>query len=171
MIQILLAAVLTAIRDHTKINPALMDDIYVGTVLQASGGATVSRMAALYAGLSEKISIYTTNQQCSSDLQAAVNIAVHNQEGLIDIAIGTGVESMTMGYGPTTMALMTSEKVPTANQAAVGCTLPMGEIIPVKTTLLEAEGQPKEIIVARDDGVRDGVTEESLRNSNQLLED
>ncbi|KAF9927906.1 3-ketoacyl-CoA thiolase with broad chain length specificity [Linnemannia zychae] len=197
----LLAAVLIAIKDRTKIDPALVDDICVGTVLQASGGATVSRMAALYAGYPEKTSIYTTNRQCSSGLQAVVNIAAHIQAGLIDIGIGAGVESMTMGYGPTAMAPKTSEKIPAASQAAADCTLPMGitsenvandynidrrrqdafsarsfqkaakaqkqgkfvsEIIPVKTTLFDADGQPKEIIVAHDDGVRDGVTEESL---------
>jgi acetyl-CoA acyltransferase 1 len=36
------------------------------------------------------------------------------------------------------------------------------EIIPVKTTILDADGKSHEITVAHDDGVRDGVTEESL---------
>ncbi|KAF9083557.1 3-ketoacyl-CoA thiolase with broad chain length specificity [Mortierella sp. AD031] len=198
----LLAAVLIAIKDRNKIDPALVDDICVGTVLQASGGATVSRMAALYAGYPEKTSIYTTNRQCSSGLQAVVNIAAHIQAGLIDIGIGAGVESMTMGYGPAAMAPQTSAKIPAASQAAADCNLPMGitsenvskdfnierqrqdafsarsfqkavkaqmegkfvsEIIPVKTTILDADGaNPKEIIVSQDDGVREGVTEESL---------
>ncbi|KAG0295835.1 3-ketoacyl-CoA thiolase with broad chain length specificity [Linnemannia gamsii] len=197
----LLAAVLIAIKDRTKIDPTLVDDICVGTVLQASGGATVSRMAALYAGYPEKTSIYTTNRQCSSGLQAVVNIAAHIQAGLIDVGIGAGVESMTMGYGPSAMAPQTSEIIPAASQAAADCNLPMGitsenvasdynidrkrqdafsarsfqkaaaaqkqgkfnhEIIPVKTTILDADGKPHEITVANDDGVRDGVTEESL---------
>ncbi|KAG0272049.1 3-ketoacyl-CoA thiolase with broad chain length specificity [Linnemannia exigua] len=197
----LLAAVLIAIKDRTKIDPTLVDDICVGTVLQPSGGATVSRMAALYAGFPEKTSIYTTNRQCSSGLQAVVNVAAHIQAGLIEIGIGAGVESMTMGYGPSAMAPRTSEKIPAASQAAADCNLPMGitsenvasdyninrqrqdafsarsfqkaakaqkegrftsEIIPVRTTILDADGNPKEIVVSQDDGVRDGVTEESL---------
>lgn len=36
------------------------------------------------------------------------------------------------------------------------------EIIPVQTTILDADGKPQPITVAHDDGVRDGVTEESL---------
>ena len=46
----LLAAVLKAIVQKTGINPALVDDIQVGNVLPAGGGATVARMAQLYAG-------------------------------------------------------------------------------------------------------------------------
>ncbi|KAF9109994.1 3-ketoacyl-CoA thiolase with broad chain length specificity, partial [Mortierella sp. AM989] len=122
----LLAAVLIAIKDRTKINPTIVEDICVGTVLQPAGGATVSRMAALYAGYPEKTSIYTTNRQCSSGLQAVVNIATHIQAGLIDIGIGAGVESMTMGYGPQSQPEKTSVKILEASQAADDCRLPMG---------------------------------------------
>ncbi|KAG0314428.1 3-ketoacyl-CoA thiolase with broad chain length specificity [Dissophora globulifera] len=194
----LLAAVLIAIKDRTKIDPALVDDICVGTVLQAAGGATVSRMAALYAGYPEKTSVYTTNRQCSSGLQAVVNIAAHIQAGLIDIGIGAGVESMTMGYGPSAMAEKTSEKIAESCQPAADCQLPMGitsenvasdfhvdrvkqdkfaaasfakaakaqaegkfdsEIVPVKTIIKDAEGNEKEIIVSKDDGIRNTTYE------------
>lgn len=37
-----------------------------------------------------------------------------------------------------------------------------GEIVPVKTTIKDKDGTEKEITVSKDDGVRDGVTEESL---------
>ncbi|KAG0277935.1 3-ketoacyl-CoA thiolase with broad chain length specificity [Linnemannia exigua] len=197
----LLAAVLIAIKDRNKIDPAIVDDICVGNVLQAAGGATVSRMAALYAGYPEKTSIYTTNRQCSSGLQAVVSIASHIQAGLIDIGIGAGVESMTMGYGPSAMASQTSEKIPEANEAAADCQLPMGitsenvasefhvtrekqdqfaalsfakatkaqaegkfdhEIIPVKTTIKDEEGNEKEVIISKDDGIRAGTTVEKL---------
>ncbi|KAF8924188.1 Thiolase, N-terminal domain-containing protein [Dissophora ornata] len=197
----LLAAVLIAIRERTNIDPALVDDICVGNVLQAAGGATVSRMAALYAGYPEKTSLYTTNRQCSSGLQAVVNIAAHIQAGLIDIGIGAGVESMTLGYGPSAVPINTSVKIPKASQAAQDCNLPMGitsenvakdfgidrkrqdafsalsfqkaflaqmegkfdsEIIPVKTTIKDANDNEKDIIVSKDDGIREGVTEESL---------
>jgi len=36
--------------ERTRINPALVEDIQVGNVLPPGGGATVARMAALYAG-------------------------------------------------------------------------------------------------------------------------
>lgn len=46
----ILAAALKAILDRTKIDPKLVDDIVVGNVLAPGGAATISRMAALYAG-------------------------------------------------------------------------------------------------------------------------
>ncbi|KAF9951088.1 3-ketoacyl-CoA thiolase with broad chain length specificity [Mortierella alpina] len=197
----LLAAVLIAIKDRTKIDPAIVDDICVGTVLQAGGGATVSRMAALYAGYPEKTSLYTTNRQCSSGLQAVVNIATHIQSGLIDIGIGAGVESMTMGYGPSSMPPQISTKISEASPSARDCQLPMGatsenvakdfgidrarqdafsarsfqkaalaqsqgkfesEIVPVQTIIKDEEGKERSIVVSKDDGIREGVTEESL---------
>ncbi|KAF9941406.1 3-ketoacyl-CoA thiolase with broad chain length specificity [Modicella reniformis] len=204
----LLAAVLIAIRERTKIDPALVEDICVGNVLQAAGGATVSRMAGLYAGYPEKTSIYTTNRQCSSGLQAVVNIATHIQAGLIDIGIGAGVESMTMGYGASAMAAQTSEKIPAACQAAEDCQLPMGitsenvasdfnvsrqkqddfaflsyskaakaqaegkfesEIVPVKTIIKDEDGNEKEIIVSKDEGIR-ATTREQLSKLRPAFE-
>ena len=46
----LLATVLKAILDQTGIDPKRVQDIAVGNVLPPGGGATVARMAALYAG-------------------------------------------------------------------------------------------------------------------------
>lgn len=46
----LLSAVLNGILQKTKINPALVQDVIVGNVLSAGGGAMVARMAALHAG-------------------------------------------------------------------------------------------------------------------------
>lgn len=48
--EVMLATVLKAILDKTGINPALVEDIQVGNVLPPGGGATVARMAQLYAG-------------------------------------------------------------------------------------------------------------------------
>lgn len=70
----------------------------VGTVLPAGGGATQARMAALAAGLpvsSGKLVVWffsilisalsTTNRQCSSGLQAFVNIAGAIKTGTIKV--------------------------------------------------------------------------------------
>lgn len=122
----LLAEVLIAIRERTKIDPSLVEDICVGNVLQPSGGATTSRMAALYAGYPVETSLYTVNRQCASGLQAVVNIADAIETGRIEIGIGAGVESMTMGYGASAMAAQSSEKIPRGSQDAADCQLSMG---------------------------------------------
>jgi len=91
----LLAAVLKATVERTKIDPKLVEDIVVGTVLPNGGGATQARMAMFLAGFSETTAITTVNRQCSSGLQAFANIAGAIQSGTIEIGIAAGVESMS----------------------------------------------------------------------------
>ncbi|KAI9149786.1 3-ketoacyl-CoA thiolase with broad chain length specificity [Blastocladiella emersonii ATCC 22665] len=121
----LLAAVLKATIEKTRIDPKLVQDIQVGNVLPPGGGATVARMAALYAGFPDTTALSTINRQCSSGLQAVSSIANAIAVGQIDIGIGAGVESMTLGYGPGAMPSSTSDKV-TSLDAAADCLLPMG---------------------------------------------
>lgn len=82
-------------------------------------------MAALYAGFPESTSVSTVNRQCSSGLQAVVQIATAIQTGLIEIGIGAGVESMTKNYGASSMA-PTSEKIADECPSAADCLIPMG---------------------------------------------
>lgn len=95
----LMAAILKAIIDRSKIDPALVEDICVGTVLAPGGGATEMRAASLVAGYPETTAIRTLNRQCSSGLQACVDVANQIKAGMIDIGIGAGVESMSFHYG------------------------------------------------------------------------
>ena len=94
-----MAGVLKAVIDRSKINPALVEDICVGTVLAPGGGATEMRAASLVAGFPETTAARTLNRQCSSGLQACVDIANQIKAGMIDVGIGAGVESMSTQYG------------------------------------------------------------------------
>jgi acetyl-CoA acyltransferase 1 len=82
-------------------------------------------MAALYAGFPEQTAVSTVNRQCSSGLQAVVQIATAIQSGIIEIGIGAGVESMTQNYGAQSLA-PTSEKIADGNESAADCLIPMG---------------------------------------------
>ncbi|KAJ1565376.1 3-ketoacyl-CoA thiolase, peroxisomal [Nowakowskiella sp. JEL0078] len=121
----LLKAVLKATLDRTGINPALIEDVQVGNVLPAGGGATVARMAQLSAGFPVSSSISTVNRQCSSGLQAVHYIASAIENGSIEIGIGAGVESMTMGYGSGVMPASMDPEISEFGPAA-DCLLPMG---------------------------------------------
>lgn len=121
----ILSFALKAILERNRINPALIDDIQVGNVLPPGGGATLARMAALYAGYPDTTSISTINRQCSSGLQACASIVAAIQNGTIDIGVGAGVESMTKNYGPGAMPSELSDKV-LANKASADCLMPMG---------------------------------------------
>jgi acetyl-CoA acyltransferase 1 len=94
----LLAGVLKGIIG-SSIDPALVGDIAVGSVLPPGGGATEFRGAALVAGIPETAAVKSLNRQCSSGLQAIVDIANEIKAGVIDVGIGAGVESMSLQYG------------------------------------------------------------------------
>ncbi|KAG9288177.1 hypothetical protein G9A89_020483 [Geosiphon pyriformis] len=154
----LLAAVLKGVLERTNIDPKLIEDIAVGNVLPAGGGATVARAAALYAGIPHTTSLNTVNRQCSSGLQAVVQIAHEIALDQIEIGIGAGVESMTFGYGPNAMPTETSEKI-FANQESSDCLLPMG---------VTSDNVAKEFGVTREK--QDAFSAESHRRAAEAQE-
>ncbi|KAM0949564.1 putative acetyl-CoA C-acyltransferase [Dioscorea sansibarensis] len=92
----LLAPVLKAVIDKTKLNPNEVGDIVVGTVLApGSQRAIECRMAAFYAGFPDTVPLRTVNRQCSSGLQAVADVAASIKAGFYDIGIGAGLESMS----------------------------------------------------------------------------
>lgn len=95
----LVAGALKGIIDRSKIDPTLVEDVCVGTVLAPGGGATEMRAAALVAGFTEGTAVRTLNRQCSSGLQACVDVANQISAGMIEVGIGAGVESMSTQYG------------------------------------------------------------------------
>ncbi|CAO3671909.1 unnamed protein product [Rhizopus stolonifer] len=121
----MLAGVLKGLIEQTKVDPAIVNDIVVGNVLPPGGGATNARMATLYAGFPENSAVNTVNRQCSSGLQAVVQVATAIQAGLIEVGIGAGVESMTKNYGAASLSA-TSETIADNCPAAADCLLPMG---------------------------------------------
>lgn len=85
--------------ERSQIDPALVEDIAVGSVLPPGGGATEFRAAALAAGFPVSAAVKALNRQCSSGLQACVDIANAISSGMIEIGVGAGVESMSLQYG------------------------------------------------------------------------
>ncbi|KAK5125653.1 hypothetical protein LTR85_011927 [Meristemomyces frigidus] len=96
----LLAHVLKATLAATpNLDPKLIDDIQIGTVLAELGGSKAGRMAALHAGIPETAGFQTVNRACSSGLAAITGVAHSIAVGQIDVGIGGGMESMTKNYG------------------------------------------------------------------------
>ncbi|TIA83239.1 hypothetical protein E3P98_00856 [Wallemia ichthyophaga] len=108
-----------------KLDPKLIEDIAVGNVLPPGGGASLARMAQLYAGIPHSAAINTVNRQCSSGLQAVSQIALEIASGQIDVGIGAGVESMTAHYGAGAMPPNLDQDV-LSNQESADCLIPMG---------------------------------------------
>lgn len=87
-----------------------------------SGGATEFRAASLVAGFPTSTAVRATNRQCSSGLQACVDIANAIKTGMIDIGIGAGVESMSSQYGPA--AVTEFSEMLDRHQEAANCKVP-----------------------------------------------
>ncbi|MEM8836410.1 MAG: thiolase family protein [Planctomycetota bacterium] len=92
----LAAHVIRGLIDRTGIDPALIDDVYLGATNQAGeDNRDVARMAVLLAGLPVSVPGVTVNRLCASGLEA-VNIAarmIESDHG--DVFIAGGVESMS----------------------------------------------------------------------------
>ncbi len=92
----LAAFVLRKIIEKTRLDPALVDEVYMGCANQAGeDNRNVARMAVLLAGFPVEIPALTTNRLCASGL-AAINIAARAiRAGEGDIFIAGGVENMS----------------------------------------------------------------------------
>lgn len=122
----LLAHTLKSLIERSKIDPSLVEDIAVGNVLAPGAGATEFRAAALVAGFPETTALKSLNRQCSSGLQAISDIANAIRSGMIEIGIGSGVESMSSQYGPG--AVTEFSELLESHPEAKNCKVPMGAL-------------------------------------------
>lgn len=196
----LLYGAFKALIERSGIDPSLVEDIAVGAVLAPGGGATEFRAAALAAGFPVTASCKSLNRQCSSGLQACVDIANAIKTGMIEVGIGAGAESMSQQYGP--QAVTEFSELLEEHKLAADCKVPMGvlsekmakekgiartdqdkfaaasfqkalaaqkqglfdeEIAPLTVKWTDPKtDEEKTITVSKDDGVREGITPESL---------
>jgi 3-oxoadipyl-CoA thiolase len=92
----LLAAVIKALVDKTKIPADRIDDVIAGCANQAGeDNRNVARMALLLAGLPVSVPGATVNRLCGSGMQAITDAARSVMTGEADLVIAGGVEQMT----------------------------------------------------------------------------
>ncbi len=92
----LLADVLKGLVARAGIDPALLEDVYIGCGNQAGeDNRDVARMSALLAGFPVEVPGVTVNRNCSSALEAVNQAAKAIMVGEGDVFIGGGVESMS----------------------------------------------------------------------------
>jgi acetyl-CoA acetyltransferase family protein len=92
----LAAQTLKALVERNNFDPALIDDVIMGCVMQVGEQSlNIGRNAVLAAGLPETIPGTTIDRQCGSSQQAAHFAAQGVMAGAYDIVIASGVEVMT----------------------------------------------------------------------------
>jgi acetyl-CoA acyltransferase len=87
---------LMALAERNQLDPALVDDVIMGCVMQVSEQSlNIGRNAVLAAGWPESVPATTIDRQCGSSQQAVHFAAQGVMAGAYDIAVAAGVESMT----------------------------------------------------------------------------
>ncbi|TAJ71889.1 MAG: acetyl-CoA C-acyltransferase [Phenylobacterium sp.] len=90
------AAVLNELMDRTGVDPAAVEDVIMGCVMQVGEQSTnIGRNAVLASKLPESVPATSVDRQCGSSQQALQFAAQAVMSGTMDIVIASGVESMT----------------------------------------------------------------------------
>jgi acetyl-CoA C-acetyltransferase len=87
-----------AIKEAVKragVDPAKIDEVIMGCVVQAGIGQAPARQAAMKAGLPPEVSALTVNMVCGSGLRAVALASQSIQRGDADFVVAGGMESMS----------------------------------------------------------------------------
>ena len=97
-----------------NLDPTLVDEVFMGNVVQAGVGQAPARQAALFAGLSNSVACTTVNKVCASGMKSVMFAAQAIQSGDAEIVVAGGMENMSLiphythlragtKFGPTTL--------------------------------------------------------------------
>ena len=81
--------------DKINLDPALVQEVYMGNVVQAGVGQAPARQAALGAGIPDTVPCTTVNKVCASGMKAVMNAAQAIALGDADVIVAGGMESMS----------------------------------------------------------------------------
>ncbi len=78
-----------------NLDPTLVEEVFMGNVVQAGVGQAPARQAALGAGIPNTVPCTTVNKVCASGMKAVMNAAQTIALGDADIVVAGGMESMS----------------------------------------------------------------------------
>ncbi len=81
--------------DKIKLDPKLVQEVYMGNVVQAGVGQAPARQAAMGAGIPDTVPCTTINKVCASGMKAVMQAAQAIALGDADVIIAGGMESMS----------------------------------------------------------------------------
>lgn len=108
------AAAIKGALEKINLDPNLVDEVFMGNVVQAGVGQAPARQAALHAGLSTNVACTTVNKVCASGMKSIMMGAQSIMAGDAEIVVAGGMENMSMiphyvhlrngvKFGPTSM--------------------------------------------------------------------
>lgn len=108
------AAAIKGALDKIQLDPLLVNEVFMGNVVQAGVGQAPARQASIYAGLPNSVACTTVNKVCASGMKAVMLGAQAILCGDAEVVVAGGMENMSLiphymhlrnGYkfGPATM--------------------------------------------------------------------
>jgi acetyl-CoA C-acetyltransferase len=90
------AAAIKGALESIDLNPNLIEEVFMGNVLQANLGQAPAKQAAIYAGISENTPCTTVNKVCASGMKSVMLAAQSIMTGNVDVVAAGGMENMSM---------------------------------------------------------------------------
>ena len=81
--------------DKIRLDVKLVQEVYMGSVLQANLGQAPAKQAAIYAGLPDNVNSTAINKVCASGMKSIAIAAQSIMLGLADVVVAGGMESMS----------------------------------------------------------------------------
>jgi acetyl-CoA C-acetyltransferase len=82
--------------EKINLSPDLVDEVFMGNVVQSGVGQAPARQAALFAGLPNSVPCTTVNKVCASGMKAVMFAAQSIQSGDAEIIVAGGMENMSL---------------------------------------------------------------------------
>jgi acetyl-CoA C-acetyltransferase len=82
--------------DKIQLDANLVDEVFMGQVIQAGAGQAPARQAAIFAGLPNTVACTTVNKVCASGMKAVMMAAQAIQCGDAEIVVAGGMENMSL---------------------------------------------------------------------------
>jgi acetyl-CoA C-acetyltransferase len=90
------AAAIKGAINKANISADIIDEVYMGNVLQANTGQAPARQAAIFAGINENVPCTTVNKVCASGMKALSLAAQSIKCGDSDVVVAGGMENMSL---------------------------------------------------------------------------
>lgn len=82
--------------ESIDLNPNLIEEVFMGNVLQANLGQAPARQAAIYAGINENTPCTTVNKVCASGMKSVMLAAQSIMTENANVVVAGGMENMSM---------------------------------------------------------------------------
>ncbi|MEZ9658313.1 MULTISPECIES: acetyl-CoA C-acyltransferase FadI [unclassified Vibrio] len=147
---------------RTDVDPALIEQVVFGQVVQMPEAPNIAREIVLGTGMNINTDAYSVTRACATSFQSAVNVTESIMAGTIDVGIAGGADSSSV------LPIGVSKKL-AANLLALSKTKTMGQKLKILKTLSVKDLMPVPPAVAEySTGLSMGQTAEQMAKTHGI---